>query len=1013
MSRTSFEMKNIVVRAGAGAGKTTDLTQRVLSLAEDYYSKEGKWPKFVVTTFTRKATQELRERLAVLAMSRDQQNPAGPRLLSFVKSSSHLHISTIHGVLGLFLQKYGSRMGLSPHMKITSESQELNQLKKLIRNLCVQNDEFGQLFQELLEDFSYQSLLEMLHESSKWWIQHQKLHAVTKDQLLTEIRSEIESWCLSAQDLSMEISKTVENEKWRDWAQVLNGVSRELASFVGQVEEIKTRLALLPKVVKSKTIPEDVADKKSDLMDLAKDLVKPSRSLAFVQEHERLTTQFTQISRTVAAEMIEKKLEQSEMTMADMELLSLYLIRKDPEAAVLFGKMWNYWLIDEYQDTSPLQVQLLSELIQGTPHFVVGDPQQSIYLFRGARSEVFLEKEEWLSKQGGSPEPRMNNWRSFPETLEFSNELFTKLNPRQFQRMIPTEKDRGKKIEETAANIFVVPQDDDQQNEIRAQIFRAQELMKKGARPESICILARKNDDLDKISQMATRFKLPVQVHSSGQFFRRREVIDGLSLLKFLVNPHDNKNLLVLLRSPMLRISDQTLVEWVQQVTANRDRKGSYWSSFSQGEHSVIDILKRGLVRVQSVGVGAAWSELLVANNFFNFSFQLDRTGRREANLWKLVSMVRSQERRPGFQYLDFIHNRLWMDLSTESGGGEMDAVPVVEPQRIQLMTIHASKGLEFDHVIIGQCGQYRSTARSQVLSIDEKSGLWTMGIIDPEEGKMKSSLFGEKLTQINLQREIEEYDRQLYVAVTRAKQSVTMVWSENPKNGSWGARFPLSIVSDGVHRENTFSYEVRRGVFEPAMMEDEVSQTRDLKPPWSSLEKSASTTVSVTELLSKELQNRNTVLRVEGLEKALTGVRVHRLFENLKYHFMRDPSFSWESLLPALDKKTQKALRYLCESEQGRWLKLIFNGEVEYGFGVTHNEGLIQGQIDLWGRDANGEAWIVDYKTGSPEHKEKAFEQLRLYASALKQMKKIKEEEVVQLAVIYPFSEITFAMKI
>ena len=92
MQSTSFELKNKVVRAGAGAGKTTNLTTSVLQIASDFYKANDRLPNMVVTTFTRKATEELRERITSELFKSDE-----PALFGLVQSKQHLQISTIHG----------------------------------------------------------------------------------------------------------------------------------------------------------------------------------------------------------------------------------------------------------------------------------------------------------------------------------------------------------------------------------------------------------------------------------------------------------------------------------------------------------------------------------------------------------------------------------------------------------------------------------------------------------------------------------------------------------------------------------------------------------------------------------------------------------------------------------------------------------------------------------------------------------------------------------------------------
>ena len=85
MSSPTFELKTEIVRAGAGAGKTTRLTRQVLDVVSEFYKNHQRYPHLVVTTFTRKATQELRERLMLAAVERGDWN-----LLEYVSSKSHL-----------------------------------------------------------------------------------------------------------------------------------------------------------------------------------------------------------------------------------------------------------------------------------------------------------------------------------------------------------------------------------------------------------------------------------------------------------------------------------------------------------------------------------------------------------------------------------------------------------------------------------------------------------------------------------------------------------------------------------------------------------------------------------------------------------------------------------------------------------------------------------------------------------------------------------------------------------
>src|SRR6185437_10547094 len=148
---TSLDLKSKIVRAGAGAGKTRELTKQVLEVVKQVLQDSGVAPRLVVTTFTRKATQELRERLMQEAIRQED-----PRLLEYVSSRSPLMISTIHGVLSLFLTRFATEINIDPAFQILS-SRDLQRLaKRTLRSLLIQNEDG----QSLLESYSFTQLLQ-------------------------------------------------------------------------------------------------------------------------------------------------------------------------------------------------------------------------------------------------------------------------------------------------------------------------------------------------------------------------------------------------------------------------------------------------------------------------------------------------------------------------------------------------------------------------------------------------------------------------------------------------------------------------------------------------------------------------------------------------------------------------------------------------------------------------------------------------------------------------------------
>ncbi len=1068
MSSAPFDLNNIIVRAGAGAGKTTELTQRVLGIAESFYQKNQRFPKLVVTTFTRKATQELRERLMTLAlqkMAENQEKREGPSLVDFVKRPHLLQISTIHGILSRFIQQSGIEIGLSPDFQFISSSDDYRKLKRILRRLSQQNSDFATALEEVLESVGLNDFLQMFIGFSEAKSTKNLIGPISENFFREQVQKE---WDLliSLRNKLVEIINVHKDlsESWQTYRDIIQRIHPQMS-----LEEI---IEELPSVRKSKTTSPELLEAREQFSDLIKKMNSFNRTDVFFYKHQVFSKNFELCSEILFEKYQEEKIHSSELTMSDLETLALKIIKSNPERAREFSEGWDYWMVDEYQDTSPVQVALLEKLRGNRSEYVVGDPQQSIYLFRGARSEVFELKEFEIKANLGFQFNKIVNYRSRSSLLEFFNDVFfqkSQLGSQQFRSMEP--KDQDYDLENPVATFYWIPDKKDESGEVSSEHLALLEscrelIFEKKISPEKICILFRSNQGIDDFLDIANRFGLPVQVHSSGQFAFRPEVIELNCLLRFLVNPSDNINLISLLRTPYFKIDDLTLIEWCL------DRPQDYWKFFKNKDHIHIKTLKASLESAEENGIGEAFWDLIIKGCFFEWAHLKDPSGFREANIWKYVHQMRQAERTPGFSYRQFLKKNSSMILSTEDSGDSV-AVPVVAPSKVNLMTVHASKGLQFNHVIVPGAGKVSRGERGAAWMVQESINIeepsyWTVSVPNDNTGSFEKSVFGEMILREQADRAKLEEERVFYVALTRAIDSVTLISNENPQDGSWMFGLNFEKIED-LYFKPKYKYRVRRTI--PNINKNDfISETNDQicveKLPWSgraggplnSLAEFHETAerASVTSLITAEnraslessksqesgvLDNKNQShqksqlprkLKMSDMKKVAEGTKVHRILECLKYFWMNHPEGNWQEVLPEIDSDYHEALEYVCESDQGLWPRLIISGEVEYGFTVRIsnefnqtlqkiqdenlnplllelNEKLIQGQIDLWGQDKDGKYWIVDYKTGSTFFLEKAFRQLSIYEICLKAMGKIPSHEAVHRAVIYPFDKKTF----
>lgn len=1000
MSSPTLELKNVVLRAGAGAGKTTTLTETFLRFASDFKNAHGKFPRIVVTTFTRKATQELKERLLKKSLEDGRED-----LFHYVSSKSNVQISTIHGVLSLFLGRYGSTIGLTPDYKILSESEVRKGARKIMRKYILENPRL----QELLEEYEFSALESALLEYFSQSLVFGKMSFITEAELKAETAKVIKEVSQKIKSICSLIVTETSNDKWEEYARSLGSLSwtvenedydalfERIANFV---ENTKKPSYLKKNPPFTESLNEEFEEVRERLKDL---LDEPRYRPAFWKRHQENCELFEELAQKFSEDFLKLKLEVGQLSMSDLETLAYKIMSEQPQAAEKFSAEWDFWMIDEYQDTSPIQVNLLRALVGNKPFFVVGDPQQSIYLFRGARSEVFQEKVDEVQAQDGDVQVKLVNYRSNPEVLEFFNHYFTKLGP-QFAAMTPDPKKEKKGPATPVVHVVLTESgdEDEESQEVLSTVARIQELLNEGLSPEKICVLGRTHRTLETIAKVAQSYGVPLQLHSGSGFYERREVLDALSVLKFLVNPHDNYNFISLLRSPWFALPDAEIVTYCHGF------KHSYWKEAqkqSEGlsENHPLNTLKKLLGLAQSMGLSWTLKKALVELGVFDYSARIDSTGRREANLWKVIALLSQEERRPGFNFLDFLDSNL-EELSTDEGGEDSDATPVIEPKRVNFMTVHASKGLQFDQVILPGMGQDPRNSTSPFLSIHEKTGQWTLKIRNEEtQGMVASSLANQIVEELKV-REGEEFNRVLYVALTRAKTGVTLIWDQDPGKRSWAAQCPLNL-EEGLHEEKDFSYIVRRDNLAPSKMTAQMLSVKSVREMWKSPQgKEKMKHVSVTELVAPTAMvaqmnsSPNPQQLLAGLGRAQQGTNAHRLFESLKFS-------SYDELLEIAEEDFKKPLQFVASTQEIPLLQIIKNGHVEWGFALKQNEALLQGQIDLWGI-VDGTAWIVDYKTGSQKYSDVAFAQLEVYAKALSQMGYLKEANDIQLAVVYPMDE-------
>ena len=1021
MSSPSLELvlkSKILVRAGAGAGKTTELVQRFIDFAKQYKAHHGEFPRIVVTTFTRKATQEVTERLLSKALSLGDQE-----LFKYITQKSKVHISTIHGVLSLFISRYGKEIGLSPDLKLIDGERERFLAKKILRDLFRKKEEYN----DILEYCSLDRVTELLIDLTQHRLQNPSLRACTLEDLRKHRQKKVDEVLMEIMNLAPLLSASPV-EAWSSVGDHLKSYfssGQDYATFCHEADKFLSVFTSKPRFSKKNPpVSEDVDVRTKNAFATLKSFADPKVdkfSDQRLQDFVSLAQAIEKIFAEFFPQFYKVKIENSEITMSDLESFSLELSRQSPESAEQFSKLWNYWMIDEYQDTSPVQVQLLDLLVGESPFFIVGDPQQSIYLFRGARREVFQNREQQIkvgaqTHQNFQYMEKLVNYRSKPHLLEGFNHIFHRVSD-QFRKMQARDLKEGEKHDALSTRLLLSQgreaeegeseggEGDSDSNSPGRWKFVVAEVsyyLGLGLAPESICILSRGNKELDEVAVEMKKYNIPYQVHGSGKYAERREILDLNSILRFLANPHDNENLLALLRQPWFECHDSDLAEWVYQHQRQSSFGTSYYSFFKSQwpEQKAIRELLQLRAMSESCGYYQTLLKFVQSHSVLSSSAYLDSSGRREANIFKFLYQMRVEERKPGFNLIDFVEAKSFLN-STEEGSGDGDASPVIEPKRVNLMTVHASKGLQFEAVIVLGLQQKPAATLTKPLWVDEEQAIYYLNQTDVETGQSVACGPADELRRTLNDREKEEHERVFYVAVTRAQRFLSLcshLGQRGLNDSSWLAKSGLS-QEVGLQLLENFQYEVIDASSLSLTPQENMNLQEyvPIEPLQFISDKKQSQSVTGGLSESTAFAKRNSQQISRTALSAVRGTEIHRLFEVLKFR----PDFLEE----IEDDSFQKALRFLKNQKQIPFMKLLEVGFVEWGFCIKKENSYLQGQIDLWA-EYEGTLWILDYKTGSPEYLEKAQQQLQAYASALKTIEPRYQTLPTQLVLIYPFEE-------
>ncbi len=843
--------RNILVSAAAGSGKTAVLVERIIQRILDERQKID-IDRILVVTFTNAAAAEMRERIADAIEKKLEEEPGNAHLL---RQSSLIHnarITTIHSFCQSVIRNYFYKINLEPSFRIGDEG-EISLLKSdvldsLLEEKYAKGEEnflaFADRYSSDKNDKPLKEAILRVYEyamSEPWpkkWLE--EALAAYRIESIEELDGA--DWMQEAQRvIGAEIAGLAACydeilalcEKPGGPSNYLEKIAEERGAllaiatcrdFTSLREKIDYDFGRLPR--KNKDADEEITGEVKALREGVKKQLSAIRKEWFSQSAEEMLLHMKNAA-PFAEELVEivlefadryeaEKRERNILDFSDLEHKALSILVEEEsgeasETAAEYRRFYEEIMIDEYQDSNYVQELILSSISrvnEPIPNmFMVGDVKQSIYGFRLARPDLFMEKYHRY-QTNGERDCRIElsqNFRSRNCVLEGINRIFYKLMKADLGgieydeasalypgNLYPTEDREFHKTEILLLDREEGPEGVLVAKEIKrlmdpsekTQVFDKGSGQMRPIRYGDIVILMRSlKGKAEEMTQLLKDAGIPAISQSQTGYFSAMEIRQILSYLQIIDNPRQDIPLAAVLKSPIYSFTGEMLA----RIRSIR-KKGDYYDALrlyaEEGEESAlrekcISFLRElAFFREQSrfLQMHELLNLLLEKTSFDKIAAAMPGGSQRLANIRMLYEKAIAFEKtsyRGLFQF-----NRYIEQLQTyEIDYGEAADLGQSE-DAVRIYSIHKSKGLEFPIVFLCGCGKgFNKMDLNNKILLHGKYGIGLDDISIEKRSRCKTAL----KKAIRLQNEMEimaEEERVLYVAMTRAREKLYMTAS-------------------------------------------------------------------------------------------------------------------------------------------------------------------------------------------------------------------------------------------
>ena len=835
----------LFVSAGAGSGKTFTLTQRIMYALRPGSKPQGQWAdpqvpepfldsidQVLAITFTEKAAEELKERIRAALIDEGMDAEAA--------KVDNAWISTIHGMCSRIIRAHALDLGLDPAFGVAEYAEDLKRaaVEHVLRRAIAEDATGAGAYDDLLAAFALENESGSYSARSLMAILFKVLSAASASVgglgAFCQVRPAPSHVALMEAYREIALAPSYAN------AEAAQRALDALDAYVGSardMEALRTCFASCDALsLRGRGMGKD---EKAAVAE-----VRRERTLFFAESYLGMKgdalSQLMDLAADVQAEYEALKAEKSLLDNDDLLTRAYDALKDNPLVRAEFAGKFKMVMVDEFQDTAQQQVELVRLLCgaDGRELCTVGDAQQSIYRFRGADVSVFRRKKKEVERSGQGVSCSLDvNFRSHADILAYADKIFEggEGNPlgRDFLHLDScgeaTRKGARALVDPTTARRQAVlvaggSSQERAQHKARAIAERFARLRaREGFAPGDMVILMKRLTDADVYARAVRAAGMPCVVAGGTSVFRQAPEVGAITaLLAFLANPDDGqKGLMPLLTSPMFclgatellalatHIDPQTGIVDSRTLTGQVFLSGEIMEEF--GELPLLtrarEVLGRAVRRVGNDRVADIVRDVV---NESGWLFRLERSGQAQdravaANVLKALDIVERES--AGRAFAPRLVARAYeshiahiKESPAALNGADEDAV--------RIMTVHASKGLEFPVVAVAECdgisndgdalqavereGRTYWSALPNRFALADDADMLTVPELDEDnvthEVPERAAEAFAYMKRENRLLDYEEAARLLYVAITRAREVAIL---------AFGVRFATELVPE------------------------------------------------------------------------------------------------------------------------------------------------------------------------------------------------------------------------